>query len=76
MTAMALSGTLRFVPAVLLAIATALLIGPAVAHGVDVWSTTEEFSFGFLVPPISLGLIWWRRDRIMASVGPGATGGR
>ena len=51
---------------------TAVLAAPVFLHGYAVWSTTEEFSFGYLVPPISLALLWWRRASIRRSVGAGA----
>jgi exosortase len=49
-----------------------LFTWPAFAHAIDVWSTTEEFSYGFLVPPISAALIWWRREALRRSQGHGA----
>src|SRR5437773_272674 len=61
-------------PAVLVLV-VALLVAPAFLHAYEVWSTTEEFSFGYLVPPITVGLLVWRRRLIQASVGPGATSG-
>jgi exosortase len=54
---------------------TALLVWPAFAHAVEVWSTVVEFSYGFFVPPVTLLLIWWRRDEIRRSLGPGARAG-
>lgn len=51
----------------LLAVATAALIAPAVAHAIDLWSTTEEFSYGFLVVPISVALVVLRGDRLRAA---------
>jgi len=45
---------------------------PVFAHAVEVWSLDEEFSFAFLVPPISAGLFWLRRDSILRSVGRGS----
>src|SRR5205823_9694134 len=51
------------------------LVAPAFIHAHEVWSTTEEFSFGYLVVPVSLGLLWLRRVDIRKSLGPGATSG-
>ena len=31
-----------------------VLVYPACAHAVEVWSTDEEFTYGFLIPPIAL----------------------
>lgn len=33
------------------------------------WQTQEEYSYGFLIPPIVAWLLWSRRDALMASVG-------
>jgi exosortase len=58
-----------------LALATALLLAPILAHAVQVWSTAEEFSYGFFVPLVAGALIWWRRDALRVSAGPGASAG-
>lgn len=47
-----------------LAIATAAFVAPAAAHAIDLWSTTEEFSYGFLIVPISVALAVARRGRL------------
>jgi exosortase len=52
-----------------------VLLWPAVSHSVEVWSTTEEFSFGFLIPPIALLVIWLRRVELIRSIGSGASAG-
>jgi exosortase len=49
-------------------VATGALLAPAFAHAFVVWSTTPEFSFGFLVIPTSVGLLWWERNQIRASM--------
>jgi exosortase len=69
------SGLLRTTEAVVLVAVAAALVAPAFVHAYEVWSTTEEFSFGFLIPPISVGLIVWRRAAIRRSVGRGANTG-
>jgi exosortase len=61
--------------ALLLVVVTAALVAPAFIHAVQVWSTTEEFSFGFLIPPTSVGLILWKWPAIRRSVGRGANTG-
>lgn len=55
--------------------AIVLVYMPVFAHAVGVWRLDQEFSFGFLVPPVSLGLAAWRwRDLVAArSTGPGAS---
>jgi exosortase len=50
--------------ALVLAVATAVFIAPAIGHAIDLWSTTEEFSYGFLIVPISVALVVFRRDRL------------
>jgi exosortase len=55
-----------------LAVAGAALLYPSLLHAVDVWSTTEEFRFGFLIVPIALSLVWWRRAELHASAGNGS----
>jgi exosortase len=66
---------LRYWPQAALAVATFALVLPAVAHAVDVWSTTEEFSYGFLIPPVSALVIWWRRGELRRAIGHGASAG-
>ena len=61
--------------ALLLVVVTAALVAPAFIHAYQVWSTTEEFSFGFLIPPTSAGLIVWRWRAIRRSCGHGANTG-
>src|SRR5215472_10931187 len=58
-----------------LAVATLAVVWPAFAHAVEVWSTTDEFSYGFLIPPISIGVIRFRRQVLLRSLGTGAQGG-
>ncbi len=56
-----------------LALGTVLL--PAFVHAVDVWTSDEEFTYGFLIPPIALAIGWWQRQALRRSIGPGrATG--
>jgi exosortase len=75
--AVRLSGApvMRALPPLGLALVTCWLVWPAFAHAVEVWSTVTEFSHGFLVLPVSLLLIWWRRGALRRSLGPGATAG-
>jgi exosortase len=54
---------------------TALLVWPAFAHAVEVWSTDTEFGYGFFVVPTALLLVWWRREALRRSLGPGAWAG-
>jgi exosortase D (VPLPA-CTERM-specific) len=54
----------------LLALAGAALgfaFWPALARLYETWTTTEEYSFGILVPLISAFLLWQRRDRLAAT---------
>jgi exosortase len=65
----------HWAPRIGLAVATALFLIPAIAHGVDVWLTDEEFSYGFLIPPLAVGMIWWRRKELASNIRPGANAG-
>lgn len=60
-----------FLRAATLAVLLGALLAPVVAHAADVWLTSPEYSFGFLVPPISVALIWLRRERLRHSVTQG-----
>jgi exosortase len=67
---------LRRAPPLLgLALATGVFIYPAIAHGVDVWSTDEEFTYGFLIGPIALALAWRQRHAARRVVARGAASG-
>jgi len=57
------------------ALATLAVVWPAVAHALEVWSTTEEFSYGYLIVPVSLGVVWFSRRALLASIGHGAAAG-
>jgi len=62
--------------AILCALAALLLLyAPVFGHAWTVWSTDEEFSFGYLVPPIALFLLWQRRATIARVLGPGSNVG-
>jgi exosortase len=52
--------------------AVALFLGPALAHAVEVWRTDEEFSYGFLILPVALAVVWLQRRTLRASVGRGS----
>jgi exosortase len=65
----------RYWPHALLGLATLIVVLPAFAHAIDVWSTTEEFSYGFLIAPVSAMVIWWRRAELRRSLGAGASAG-
>jgi exosortase len=58
-----------------LLLATVAVVWPAFAHALDVWTTTEEFSYGFLIPPVAALIIWLQRRALHASLGQGARGG-
>jgi exosortase len=59
-------------PLAVLAVALGALVFPAFAHAFEVWSTTEEFGYGFFIVPISVALLVWRRKAIVASIGRGS----
>jgi exosortase len=62
---------LRLAAAAAPAIAIALVYAPVFAHGVDVWRSDEELSFGFLVPPAAAAMLAFRRRDLAAASGPG-----
>ena len=55
--------------------ALAAFIVPAYVHAVAVWSLDEEFSYGFLITPLALGMVWWQRKALFASIGRGSNVG-
>lgn len=61
-------------PAALVITATAVL-WPTFVHAFEVWSTVEEFSYGYLIIPISVTLIWFRRGALRNSIGVGSAWG-
>jgi exosortase len=62
--------------AALLSVAAALvLMWPAFEHSVVVWRTVEEFSFGFLIPAVSVLLIWLHWSELRRAAGRGANAG-
>jgi exosortase len=65
----------RTLPRAVCVVAACLVCWPAFAHAIGVWSTTEEFGFGFLVPPVSIFLLWLRRSELRRSVRAGADAG-
>jgi exosortase len=58
-----------------LVLSLTVLLWPAVGHAIEVWSTDEEFTYGFLVIPIAIGILWWRRAALRASLGRGSAWG-
>ena len=55
----------------LVGLALTVLVWPIFAHAIEVWVTDEEFTYGFLIAPIALGMLWWRRDALRRSIGRG-----
>ena len=54
---------------------TVLLLWPVFAHAVNVWSSQEELTFGFLLPPVVVAIIWWRRQEFRRRDSNGAPAG-
>lgn len=55
--------------------AAAWLFWPVLTNAVENWATIEELNFGFLVPPVLVALVWWRRrsaepDALSAGLAP------
>jgi exosortase len=58
-----------------LLVAVAALVWPIFAHAIEVWSTDEEFTYGFLVPPIAVFIVWWQRKTIRKAMAFGSPSG-
>jgi exosortase len=58
-----------------LGLLTALFVRPAFEHAMLLWYLFEEFSFGFLVVPMAVGLVWWRRDALRRGIADGSPAG-
>ena len=60
-------------PLAFLAIAAVLIslagFAPALLELARRWNTQEEYSHGFLIPVVSVWLLWARRDALRASIG-------
>jgi exosortase D (VPLPA-CTERM-specific) len=55
---------------ILIAVAVAMFaFGDALLELVKRWNAEEEYSHGFLIPVVSAGLLWMRRDALRASIG-------
>src|SRR5579864_8026318 len=54
-----------------LLLAAIVLLWSPFAHAMDVWSSDEEFTYGYLVVPVALAVVWWRRDALRRSFGRG-----
>lgn len=60
----------RVAPAAIVALL--VLYIPVFTQAIAVWSSDAAFSFAYLAPPLTLGLLWLRRRDIQASLGPGS----
>jgi exosortase len=60
---------------VALAIALAVVVWPLAAHAIEVWSTDEEFTYGFLIPPIAVAILWLQRHSLGRAIGKGKSEG-
>ena len=63
----------RMLMAGAVAVVLLVLYIPVFAHAVDVWTSDQEFSFGFLIPPIAVGLVWLRRAAVRRALGQGSS---
>lgn len=70
--------TPRYYPAAMYAIVVVLFVlafFPVMRQLVETWYTSEDYSYGFFIVPISLYLIYRMRDKISsAKINPGAFG--
>jgi exosortase len=53
--------------------AVLVLLWPVVTHAVNIWAANPDLNFGFLIPPVALGLIWWRHSALAQLRARGAT---
>src|SRR5438105_1936473 len=58
-----------------LVVALCVLVLPAFGHALEVWTSDEEFTYGFLIPPIALVIFWWQREALRRSIGSGRNAG-
>jgi exosortase D (VPLPA-CTERM-specific) len=62
--------TVRIGALILVTVAVAVFaFGDALLELVKRWNAEEEYSHGFLIPVVSAGLLWMRRDALRASMG-------
>ena len=54
------------------ALAFVLFYWSSIRHLVNVWSTQDEYVYGFVVPVFSVVLLWLRRDMIASFTGRGS----
>jgi len=47
-----------------LSIVAALLFAPVIAELIQMWSTKDDYSHGFLVLPVSLYMVWQKRHKL------------
>lgn len=66
------AGLRAAVPALVLVLVSAGLLWRPFAHALEVWSTVSEFSFGYFVPLVSLGLVWWHREPLRRGMRTGS----
>jgi exosortase len=55
-----------------LAAGLVLVYAPVLDHAVGVWRYDQELTFGFLVPPFTLALLWLRRSSLRNAVSAGS----
>jgi exosortase A len=60
----ALSRNVAIVALALICLAFVVLFWPAMVRAVEVWIGSRSYNHGFLIIPVSLYLIWERRDRL------------
>jgi exosortase len=75
MTRLAGANWRLLLPRLALVAALTALVWPVFAHAAEVWLTDEEFTYGFLIPPMALAIMCWRWGALRASLGQGRTSG-
>ena len=52
-----------------------VLLWPVFSRALAVWTSDPFMDFGFALPPVAVGAVWWHRRALRASQGRGASAG-
>jgi len=63
---------LRWMAPAAVAAGIAILYMPVFNHAAGLWAAYPQFSFGFVAPIACALLLFWRRDKLKASISPGS----
>lgn len=54
---------------------TSALIWPVVRHAFDIWAANDDLHFGFVILPLALVLVWFRRQSLARNMTHGSSQG-